>query len=602
MTVWSRKNGSNATVQATLRLAGGAWQAPVDLSLAGQSSDEPQVVFDDRGDAIAVWDAYNGVTFNVQAAFRPEGGPWQEPVSLSSEAIPGADSPQVAFDAQGDAIAIWHRGGPFGGAVQAAFRPVDGTWQRPVQVSEIGFDPQIAFDAQGNALAVWEHYDGENYIVQSASRPVGGEWQAPVNVSEAGETAERPQVAVDGEGNAVAVWQRWTDGLFSTRGVQAAFRPAGADAWQAPVAISEPGAANPQVAFDGQGNAIAVWSGNGAAYKPADGPWQASVELEPNGEAQSPQVAFDGHGNALVVWPSNNHIQAVTRSAEGVWQAPITLFAAEGGYYDPQVGAYDPQVGFDEQGDAVAVWVHDSGTSEVIESAGYVAAVGPHLDSLSIPATGVVGEPVTLSVSPLDVWSVLGETSWSFGDGTSAIGTSATHTYTSAGLYEVLVRSTDIFGNTTSASGTIDVAPEPPSISTSSSAAPSSAPPSISAVSQSVSAWREGGKAPVGTIFNLSLNEQAAVSFSFLQGVSGHLVGHRCVGKLSKGVRRGGCVRTVVADILSFMGHSGKNEVAFQGRVSRSDVLTPGRYKFVVTATNSAGTSKSRYLYFTIIK
>jgi hypothetical protein len=154
--------------------------------------------------------------------------------------------------------------------------------------------------------------------VQSASKPVGGEWQTPVNVSEAGETAERPQVAVDDQGNVIAVWQRWTDGLFSTRIVQSAFRPSGADAWQAPVSISETGATNPQIAFDGQGNAIAVWGGNGAAYKPAGGVWEAPVELEPGGEAQSPEVAFDGLGNALVVWPSGNRIRAATRSADGV--------------------------------------------------------------------------------------------------------------------------------------------------------------------------------------------------------------------------------------------------------------------------------------------
>lgn len=603
MTVWSRSNGANDRVQATFRPAGGAWEEPVNLSPRGESANEPQVVVDGQGDAMSAWDSYNGVTFNVQAAFRPAGGAWQEPATLSAEEIPGADTPQVAFDSKDDAIAIWHRGGPFGGAVQTAFRPVDGTWQSPVKVAELGFGPQIAFDSQGNALAVWEHYNGSNYIVQSASRPAGGEWQMPVNVSEAGETAERPQVAVDGHGNAIVVWHRWTNGLFSTRIVQAALRPAGADAWQAPVNISEPGATNPQIAFDGHGNAIAVWSGNGAAFKPAGGPWQAPVELEPGGEAQSPQAAFDGHGNALVVWPSSNRIQSATRAADGVWRAPVTLFTAEGSY-DPRVAAYDPQIAFDEQGDAVTVWDHDTGTNEVIESAGYVAAVGPHLNSLSIPTATVVGEPVGLSVSPLDVWSVLGETSWSFGDGTSATGTSVTHTYTSAGSYEVLVRSTDKFDNTTSASGTISVVPEPEPISTSSSSssAPPSEPPKIGAASQTVSTWRESGKAPVGTTFNLSLNEQATVSYSFLQAVRGRMTDHRCGGKPSKRVNHKGCTRTDVAGTLSFMGHRGNNKLAFHGRISRSDMLKPGRYKLAVTATNSAGTSKPRFLYFTIVK
>ena len=52
---------------------------------------------------------------------------------------------------------------------------------------------------------------------------------------------------------------------------------------------------------------------------------------------------------------------------------------------------------------------------------------------------------------------------------------------------------------------------------------------------------------------------------------------------------------------LSFTGH-GAMKVAFQGRISRSKKLKPGRYTLVVTATNSAGRrSPPQALSFTIV-
>jgi PKD domain len=601
--VWSAKSGANNVVQAAFRPAGGAWQPAVGLSGYGESASEPKVAFDGQGDAVAVWDAYDGFTFEVQAAFKPAGGAWESPVDLSSEEIPGAGEPQVAFDGQGDATAVWHRGGPFGGVVQTAYRPAGGSWQTPVDISAsaIGFHPQVTVDERGDTLAAWEQYNGTDYTVWAALKLVGGAWQAPVTVSGAG--AENVQVAFDGQGNATAVWRNWADGFLSYHIMQAAFMPAGGS-WQAPIDITgaadeldQPkNASEPAMAVDGHGDAVVLWAWEfgpsviQAAFRPAGSAWQIPVSISKEG-SRYPQVAFDGQGNAIAVWDSEDTVLAAFKPVDGAWQAPVNI--SEEGHG----GA--PQVAFDGQGDAVTVW----DATGAIQGAGYVAA-GPSLNGLSIPPTGTVGQPVTFSVSPLDVWSELGETSWSFGDGASASGTSVTHTYTSAGTYEVAVHSADTLGNSTSASGTITVAPEPSPVSASSSSAPvpASEPPTISAASQSVSTWRESGKSPVGTTFSVSLNEQATVSFSFLQGVNGRMVSHRCVGKPAKGIKRGRCVRTAVAGTISFVGHRGKNTVAFQGRVSRSDVLKPGRYQFVAAASNSAGTSKPKYLYFTIAK
>jgi len=134
--------------------------------------------------------------------------------------------------------------------------------------------------------------------------------------------------------------------------------------------------------------------------------------------------------------------------------------------------------------------------------------------------------------------------------------------------------------------------------------------PTISSVHQSHSTWRLGlklaqisarKKAPVGTTFSLSLNVPAAISFTFTQRVSGRKVRGKCVAQTKRKRRGPTCQRTVKAANLSFIGHSGTNRVAFQGRISRSNKLKPGHYTLLITAENSAGHSSPHQLTFTIV-
>jgi hypothetical protein len=475
--VWKRSVGVDRWVEVAYRQAGGSWQAPVTVGWCGESRCEPQIAFDGQGDAVAAWEAYTGSTFVVESSYKPARGGWRPSVMLSPAEIPGAAHPRLALDNSGDAIVAWDRGSAIDAVTQAAFMTAGGTWQAPVDVSPEGssaFEPQVAFDAQGNALVLWYHFESYSkgtyeYLVQSAFRPAGGTWQAPVDVSTKG-LAGGLHLAFDGHGDATAVWDRWSDGFLSPRIVQTAARPVN-DTWQTPVNITagadeldQPkGAQEPAVAMDAQGDAVAVWAWEfggviQAAFKLANGAWGAPVGLSAFGEsASNPDVAFDGQGDALAVWTlksssgENETIQAAFRPAHGVWQAPEDLSS-------PLRSAYSPQIALDGQGDALVAWNGEYG----IQAAGYVAK-GPILNDVSIPAEGAVGQPLGFSVSPLDVWSVLGETNWSFGDGTIASGLSVNHTYGGAGTYEVTLRSVDLLGNVTGTSAKVTVVLTPAS-------------------------------------------------------------------------------------------------------------------------------------------
>jgi hypothetical protein len=135
--------------------------------------------------------------------------------------------------------------------------------------------------------------------------------------------------------------------------------------------------------------------------------------------------------------------------------------------------------------------------------------------------------------------------------------------------------------------------------------------PVVQDVRQSTRRWRLGSrlarisraKTPTGTTFSFALNEQATVTFSFARRLSGRKVGGKCVAQTKKNRRQPACARTVTAGRLTFPGHSGANEVAFQGRISAAKTLKPGPYTVVITATNSAGLGSSpESLSFTIVR
>ncbi len=459
--VWEREHGGGEQfTQSAFRPAGGAWQSAVNVS-EPSFGGEPEITVDPQGDAVAVWRRREGNDLIIQSAFRPAGGAWQEPVNLSASGG-SASVPRVATDPQGDAVAVWQSSNGSGeDFIQSAFRPAGGAWQEPVNLSQPDADSaKVVLDAQGDAVAVWNRFDGGTRTIQTAFRPNGGSWQEAINLSasEPGNNAEIPSVAVDSSGDTLAVWEF---GKGGGQIVQSAFKPAGGP-WQSPVNLSAGGEhQEPHIAMDSRGDAVAVWNGGGhtiqSAFRPAGGPWQGVVNLSQLEGAFRSQVAIDSHGDAVAVWErysgANEVIQSAVRPAGGSWHSPVNL--SETGE------AIGPAVAIDPEGNAVAVWQHRvPNTNFVIQASGYDAA-GPQLNDLSMPSTGTAGQPVAFSVSPLDVWSALGPTTWSFGDGSSATGASVAHAYAAAGSYEVTLESEDVLGNRTSTSGTIQIAPLP---------------------------------------------------------------------------------------------------------------------------------------------
>jgi hypothetical protein len=622
--------GRGGVIEASDRPAGGpAWQTALALSDAKKEAFGPQAALDGRGDAVVAWESREGGEYAVEASTRTGlTGAWQTPVvvkKLGTE--PTMDArPDLAVNAAGEAVLVWMRLHSTERAVESSARTLGGSWQKPETLSETPEDQhpaEVGIDAAGNATAVWEDKRTGEVLTTGATRPAGGKWQAPVSISKPGGNANEPRVAVDASGDAVAVWERFEGEEL----IEASAKPAGAG-WGESVALSKPESgkgepAGQQVAIDDHGDAVAVWSRTNGGHdfieasvgRAPSSTWQPPVAISgPGGNVEEgPAIGVDGNGNAVATWErlsgGNEVIEAASGlAASGSWQPPVQL--SEGGQE-----AGEPQVALDSQGNAAAVWRRFDGKASYLAEAAGLDAAGPQLNSPAIPVAGAVGQPLAFSTIPFDVWSAIGPTSWSFGDGSSASGTAVTHAYGAPGLYTATVTSSDVLGNATTASGSVSIAaPIATSIQRSVPSVPARVALTLTGARLSASRFRIAkmptaiaakAKVPQGTSFRFTLSQAAKVKIEFTRSAKGLRAGGRCLAPSarlrSRHAKR--CTRTLSAGpaLTRANERAGADSIAFSGRLG-SKPLAPGAYEAILSASAAGLSSAPVKLSLTLVR
>ncbi len=229
-----------------------------------------------------------------------------------------------------------------------------------------------------------------------------------------------------------------------------------------------------------------------------------------------------------------------------------------------------------------------------------IADVPPSAVLGSSSSVASEGQPIGFDASASsDPDGTIASYAYSFGDGSSASGPTASHAYTAPGSYQASVSVTDNYGLTATATRTVTITPvgEPA--------------PVLANLAQTASVWVEGAaratvarrRPPRGTTFTFRLNEQAALSFAFTQRARGRTVSNRCLAETRRNRRKRRCSRSITAGVLRLSGHAGANSVRFEGRISATKALKPGRYTVVVTAFSASGArSAPRSLSFTIVR
>ena len=234
------------------------------------------------------------------------------------------------------------------------------TWSTPQFAATGSIAEAVATNGQGTSAIVTT---GANVVVQTH-----GVWSAPVTLSSA--TNLEANVAVAPNGDVLAVWSFRTSNSYLPITAQAAFYASGK--WGRPITLSTNVFGNvssrglPAIAFDSASQANIVWEDVTSASPIACGLKVATGTAASGlGAAQTistastcfgwTRLALNESGTAIAVQgvPGilSGAVVAISRSASGVWSAPVSV-AAAGVYRQRQ-----PKVGLANDGSAVLLWL-----------------------------------------------------------------------------------------------------------------------------------------------------------------------------------------------------------------------------------------------------
>jgi hypothetical protein len=228
-----------------------------------------------------------------------------------------ASSPAVAADAAGNVYALWLDNRRGDADVYFAKRSsATGTWSASVRVNDDAAgstqaSPVIAVAPSGEAIAIWVDGRSKKKHIYSAWLPAGGSiWSANIRVtSDQNNTKAAPDIAIDGNGVAYAVWgqqgQVW--GLWFSS------LPIGAGAWASPTQLGSTSQALtlPQITADSTGRLIAVYLQAPTIWvqdRPVGSTWSTAVVAGTSGTVGTLDVAYQPGGKAFAVWDTNGQL------------------------------------------------------------------------------------------------------------------------------------------------------------------------------------------------------------------------------------------------------------------------------------------------------
>ena len=379
---------------------GAGWEMPQVIDGTAETyAIEPDVAIDPSGNAVAVWQAGGTPAAIMASSFAPGSG-WEAaaPIDPNASSEQDPEYPRVAMGPNGDAMAVWYRSSGVGTIVASRYERGAG-WSAPERIDDesTGYPYQprgVAIDSSGGAVAIWLGDDQEGgSVFANRYTPTGG-WMAAEAIDDPQLSwAEDAHLAMDGSGNAIAVWRQdyqepeWLSLITANR-----FTPTGGWGTAAPIENAPFYSREPHVAMNDNGTAIAVWlrSAHGMEqssgvwarrFTPTDG-WEAEPVLvgglgEFSTSDARPRVAVDPYDNALAVWHAygsrEDHNWSSHYTAEAGWDAPVALtFSGLGG------GKSLPEVGIDGTGKGVALWSESRPSGYFVVAAQYDD--GPRVD------------------------------------------------------------------------------------------------------------------------------------------------------------------------------------------------------------------------------
>lgn len=334
----------------------------IDAATGNDAGLHPRVAFDGWGNAFAVFT--QSAKGQRIYANRWDGTAWGGPETIDLWGLTSAYDPKIACNGDGKAMVVFSQDNGTKSLIYANYW--NGlVWEGAVPISDAGAGhwyasyPQVSFAGIYGAMAVFQEFDGALFDHVYANRFVGSSWSGLGPIEAGVNDALWPQIACYENGTALAAFVMLDSGLLN----RVWANRWNGWSWEGPLLI-DGGAEtdwhlSPQIAFDGKGNAIALfvqyYKNKWRIYANR---WNGSIwgNAEPidagDNAAGMPHIACDANGNAIAVFVqvagAAQRLYA-NRWDGSAWSGPTIIDAGEN-------NAYDPQAAFDNNGNAIVVF------------------------------------------------------------------------------------------------------------------------------------------------------------------------------------------------------------------------------------------------------
>ncbi len=281
VTAWVQWDGSRYAIWANIYSPPSGWLGAerIDADNSGNAL-YPDVAINASGEALVIWNhSDNNLNMSriVSNHYSPATNPgWRGEATLSNAPLHVAP-PQLALNDSGFAIALWEQLSNGWTAIYSLNYNNDNidAWDdTPVPIginnNSHAHSPKLSMNDEGIAHSVWLQSDGSyNQVWANRYTPSTSSWNASQIISLQSENnSYSPRIAVDGNGNALALWRQVDEKRENNSQVKMkesiwANHYTEASDWSEPQLIEtndESNAYSPEIAFNALGNAIAVWS------------------------------------------------------------------------------------------------------------------------------------------------------------------------------------------------------------------------------------------------------------------------------------------------------------------------------------------------------
>lgn len=186
------------------------WSNPVLISNVEDGSVlDIKGTINAKGDVAMLWEKSDLKDLNRLQVITCTDQQWSKPLDFATSKNYFRNF-QVVMNDQGDIVVGWTATEKGKNIAYVAQKSKEGPWSTPLALSDVSRKARslkIALDNEGNVLAVWSAKEGKKWALQTAYQPKGQPWSSSVSLSNKENDFGRANVCTNETGHFVVLWE-----------------------------------------------------------------------------------------------------------------------------------------------------------------------------------------------------------------------------------------------------------------------------------------------------------------------------------------------------------------------------------------------------------